>query len=234
MKDDLQAQSMAAAHARCWNLLPWWVNGTLPANQASDVERHLAECAKCTTELAVQRALQLQIRDGNPMTIAPQSAWLKMSERLASEDEALARGHFKSRPKATGVWHWAVAAQALIIVGLTTLLWQQTRSPDSDATTVDTLLQPRYETLTSSPVTQISHDGVRVVFRSGVALVDVNALLRELSAQIVAGPTEAEVYTLALASPAGRDSGKPESATAMLARLRADARVVFAEPTGSN
>jgi hypothetical protein len=233
MKDDLHAQSVAAAHARCWNLLPWWVNGTLSPDQASGVEQHLAECPVCTAEANVQRTLQLQLRDGDPVSIAPQSAWQKMAERLDSEDEALARGHFKSRPKIAGVWPWAVAAQTLLIVGLTTAVWQQSSSPDFATTQSDAMLQPNYETLTSTAATVAIGESMRVVFRRDAPVAEVNALLRQLPAQIVAGPSEAGVYTLAVpvANPSTADRKK--TAADLLARVRADSRVIFAEPTES-
>jgi hypothetical protein len=227
MSDDLQAQRIAAEHARCWQLIPWCVNGTLSGDEMSGVEKHLAACVECATELELQRALQAQLRDGDAVLMAPQSAWQKMSERLDSEDEALARGHFKIGAQGAGMWRWAVAAQALLIVGLTTVVWQQARVPDSSAAPSAAMLQPRYETLTSQPEFAIK-GAVRVVFRQDVTLTEVNTLLRELAMQIVAGPSEASVYTLAL--PSRTTSDNSEQPAAVLKSLRGDARVVFAEP----
>jgi hypothetical protein len=126
-----------------------------------------------------------------------------------------------------------VAAQALLIIGLTTVIWQQTRLPDvtPDVTNVQSpaMLQPRYETLTSN-ADATAQGVVRVVFRDDVTLAQVNALLRELSTQIVAGPSEAGVYMLAQPSPASVSDSGAQSAV-MLKSLRDDARVVFAEPT---
>jgi anti-sigma factor RsiW len=228
MNDDLHAQRVAAEHARCRQLIPWWVNGTLSAEEMSGVEQHFVACVECAAELELQRALQSQLRDGDPVLMAPQSAWQKMAERLDNEDEALARGYFRSGPKDNSAWRWAVAAQALLIVGLTTAVWQQAHSPETNTAELDTLLQPRYVTLTSGAA--VATDGaVRVVFRQDVTLAEVNALMRELSTQIVAGPTEAGVYTLAWPSTTTVTTSA-EQATVMLKNLRADARVVFAEP----
>ena len=65
---------------------------------------------------------------------------------------------------------------------------------------------------------------IRLVFHTGVALQDVNALLRAVDAQVVAGPSEAGVYTIAL-----KDRRATPDIDAALARLRADPRVLFAE-----
>jgi len=157
--------------------------------------------------------------------MAPQSAWKKMAERLDREDESLTRGRFKQRSKTVGVWPWAVAAQALLIVGLIAVVWQQARSPESASMRV--AMEPRYETLTAAAADSVvARDAVRVVFRRDVSLAEVNALLRESAAQIVAGPTEAGVYVLRQ-SP---DHGASANTADLLKVLRADARVVFAEP----
>jgi hypothetical protein len=234
MKDDPQTQRVAAAHARCWNAIPWLVNGTLSADEATGVEQHLAECAECAAELAAHRGLQAQFRDSDPVSIAPQSAWQKMAERLDHEDEALVRGHFRSRPTVARAWPLAVAGQALVIVGLTTVMWLQASSPELVASRGDPKMQARYETLTSPSAATTAaapRDSVRVVFRRDVTLTDVNLLLRELPAQIIAGPTEADVYTVGLISAGAGDNGNADQAARLLKRLRADARVVFAEPS---
>ncbi len=228
MKSELPTHRAAAMHARCWNSLPWLVNGTLPVDEIARVELHVAECAECAAELRAQSNLQTQLRDGDAVLMAPQSAWQKMAERLDNEDEALARRYSGPGAKApphrgvqAGLWPWAVAAQALIVVGLTAVMWLQ---------------QPRYETLTAAPTATTAPGGLRVVFRRDVTLTEVNALLRELQAQIVAGPSEAGVYTLALssrsesASTATANTSSQQATAVLLKRLRADARIVFAEP----
>ena len=63
-----------------------------------------------------------------------------------------------------------------------------------------------------------------------MALDDVNAMLRSVDAQIVAGPSEAGVYTLALRRRSdAAATGDAAVIDAALLRLRADARVLFAE-----
>jgi hypothetical protein len=64
------------------------------------------------------------------------------------------------------------------------------------------------------------------VFAGGVALDDMNRVLRAIDAQIIAGPSEAGVYTLGLAAGAADKSGGVEKA---IAQLRADDHVMFAE-----
>jgi hypothetical protein len=75
---------------------------------------------------------------------------------------------------------------------------------------------------------------MRVVFRRDVAVAEVNALLRQLPAQIVAGPSEAGVYTLAVPVANPNTADKKKVAADLLARVRADTRVLFAEPVESH
>ena len=67
---------------------------------------------------------------------------------------------------------------------------------------------------------------IRVVFAGNVALDDMNRVLRSVDAQVIAGPSEAGVYTLGLAPSTAGGSGVDQA----LAQLRADSRVRFAEP----
>ncbi|MGH8238558.1 MAG: hypothetical protein ACREXP_16255, partial [Steroidobacteraceae bacterium] len=66
---------------------------------------------------------------------------------------------------------------------------------------------------------------VRVVFAGNIAHDVMNRLLRSIDAQIIAGPSEAGVYTLGLSA----SSSDKASADQAAAQLRADNRVMFAE-----
>jgi len=238
MKDEAKTIRSIAIHEKTWELLPWFVNGTLPAEQVAFVEQHVTTCAECAIEVRAHHALQEQLREGDAVLMAPQSAWQKMAERLDDEDEALtaryaARGANPTRRETIGAapWTWAVAAQALIIVGLASALWWQTRTPDEESLQASAATLPQYQTLTSAAESPNGPGVVRVVFRHDLALAEVNALLRALSTQIVAGPTEAGVFTLsAPASASNLSEAEKNSVGQLLTRLRADARVIFAEP----
>ena len=214
-------QTIDIVHARVWHMLPWWVNGTLTAQDNERVERHVNQCAACAAEVELQRSLQTTMRS-DPVMMAPQSGWQKMVERL-DNDAATHEGQ-----GASIWWRGAVAAQTLVIVGLTAVLWQSYSSDNNanQAGASNAMLQPRYETLTATSVTPTSdlRGTVRVVFRKDVSLAEVNELLHSRSAQIVSGPSEAGVYTLAPRVSSDADAQ-------LLEQLRKDERVIFAEPT---
>jgi hypothetical protein len=218
-------------HQECWELLPWVVNGRLSSADAARVSEHLRECSRCSEELHAQQQLCEAMRWDDPVLLAPQASLKKIWQRFDGvapahgEPEREAHGtvaHNKSvaAPASTAESlglrriRKAMAAQALLIVGLLGLLgWQ----------TFERWQAPRFATA-SSPATAGERDGsVRVVFSATASVQDVNALLRSLRAEILAGPSSAGVFTLALPTGVNADSAARQ--------LRADARVQFAEPT---
>jgi hypothetical protein len=112
---------------------------------------------------------------------------------------------------------YAVAAQGLLIAVLFGALWWQVGK---------SITEPRFATLTSAPDVIPQGPAIRVVFATNVEVREVNELLQALNAQVVAGPGQAGVYTLVLA-PGLTPHG---DVSTVLSSLRADARVVFAEP----
>jgi len=107
---------------------------------------------------------------------------------------------------------FALAAQALLIVGLLGIVsWQ----------TFERWQEPRFMTLTSPTAVSERGGSVRVVFVATATVRDVNNLLRSLHAEILAGPNSAGVFTLGL--PIG------VNADAAALQLRNHPRVQFAE-----
>jgi len=233
-------------HEQCWDLLPWWVNGSLSSERTELVERHLTQCADCALEAKSLRALQCKIRESDSIMLAPQPSWQKMADRLDREEELLS-GRDDSRhaaPPRAIRWQALAAVQGLAILGLVATVVWQSRSPVAGLENATALrggldepnpnAPAQYATLTSAPENSTPH-ALRVVFRNSVPVADINALLRASSAQIISGPSEAGVYTLGVASDAtGTVASSAAGASALLMKLRADERVVFVEPDGAH
>lgn len=214
------------AHGECWNLLPWIANESAAAKEVARVEAHLRDCRECQEELEFQRQVRNAIRSEEAVVLAPQTSLQKLMQRIDTvadmEDDA---GIAPIEPVATprrepARWsRWlpiAAAVQGIAITGLLAALWSQSR---------ETLTAPRFTTLTTQAA--IARGPViRVVFAGNVALDDMNRVLRSIDAQIIAGPSEAGVYTLGLAADTAGNSGVDKA----IAQLRADSRVMFAEP----
>jgi hypothetical protein len=215
------------AHGECWNLLPWIANESAAARDTARVEAHLRDCRECQEELEFQRQLREAIRSEEAIVLAPQTSLHKLMQRIDSADDmddeheaapAAAEPVIARREPTRLRWlPIAAAIQGIAIAGLLSALWLQSR---------DQLTAGRYSVLTTPTAAVAGGPVIRVVFGGNVALDDMNRVLRSIDAQIIAGPSEAGVYTLGLASGAADKSGVEKA----IAQLRADGRVMFAEP----
>lgn len=215
-------------HRECWDLLPWIANERATPQEMSRIDDHLRECNACREELDSQRKLRAAMRAEAPVVIAPQTSLQKLMQRIDGNDEDIREpvpaptsvSPASRAPKRTArPPQWlAIAAgiQGIAIAVLVATLWLQSREQQ--------LTEPRYETLTSTPVTTPG-PVLRVVFADGIALSEANEILRTVDAQIVAGPTIAGVYTLAL----NTTDAPAKAAERIAARLRQDRRIAFAE-----
>ncbi len=214
MRDQFESQHRAL-HREIWNLLPWHVNGTLSERQASRVEKHLTECAECRSEHASQQALQQHLREDDSVVQTPHASLRKLMARIEQDDQAPT---VERKPGQSRRTRWLVAAVVIQAVGLITLSGVTTWKLQSVRS------EPRYATVSSATVTTSNAVAARVVFSPSMATGDLVSLLRSMKAQIVAGPSEAGVYTLAFP-----ETMREQDIADAVAGLRARADVRFAE-----
>ncbi len=223
-------------HAECDSeaarLLPWHVTGRLSAADAARVTQHVAQCAACRADLVSQRALRERLRDDGPLEYAPQAGLAatlaridELGRELAVPAEAAGSPAIAPARTAGGGARWrapqwlaaAVVLQAIGLGVLGSLLLSRDEASRAQ--------QPaRFETL-STPAAEAPGGQLRAVFTTDMTLGQLEQLLGARGLQVVAGPTEAGVYTL------GLRSASPAAVGATLRALRADPRVRFAEPT---
>jgi hypothetical protein len=235
-------------------LLPWYVNGTLEAEESHRVERHLAGCAPCRGELALCREMAAAIPAGESLAPASHPARLaRLMERLG---EPPADGERPSR--AAGIagrlrrWResvtetappvrWLMAGQlaaiAVLGVALVTAFLVlgggegSGIDPAGSGRTFRTLTDTpesieSIESTAPAPVPAAGSTRIRVVFDPSLTEADIRSLLLELRAQVVGGPSPLGAYTLEVPA-GGADADPPE---VVLDHLRAQPGVRFAEP----
>lgn len=194
-----------ALHRRAWDAIPWLVNGRIEAGERAVLESHLGDCRDCRDELALQRRVHDEL--------------LRHAEPAADADAGLARlrrridAQAAMQPTAgtARAWvRWLAAAAVLEGVALAGLIGASVAGPE-----------PEYRTFSAPPAALAPH-AIRAVFAANLPLGELQQLLDRADLQIVGGPTEVGVYTLAPRPDARHD--------AALERLRSDARVRFAEP----
>lgn len=199
-------QRMHANHEHCWELIPWVVNGRASDAEQRTVLAHTETCVECREELQRHRALQSHMRGNDDVIAAPNASWQKLLAQIDTQpvtDAAKARR--SKRP-------WMIAALWLQLVAIAILAGALFTS----------VRQPEYQTLSTPEVTD-ARGAVRVVFAPDASVNKVNELLRQVGSNIIAGPSEAGVYTLS--APPGKD------VQAIIVSLRTHPEVLFAEPS---
>jgi hypothetical protein len=198
---------MHANHEHCWELIPWVVNGRASDVERSAVQAHTEDCEECREELERHRVLHHQMRGTDDVIAAPIASWQRLLAQIDTQPATPVSEFRKGRRP------WLIAAlwlQLVAIAALAGALFTSTR-------------QPEYTTL-STPAADATDPraAVRVVFAPDAPLGKVNELLRQVEGNIIAGPSEAGVYTLS--TPAGKDVQR------IIVTLREHPEVLFAEP----
>jgi len=198
--------NLTEPHDEAEELLPWYVTGQLDEADRVRVEAHLAACADCERQVALDRRL---VREFRALTPEVESGWARLRARIESPAPARTRrpGAIEqfwalvSRPAVAGL---AFAQLAFVVVSAGVLL---------------SLSKPAYHTLGSAPVPASAN--VIVMFQSDAKVAEMDAVLRSASATVVEGPTESDAYLLHV--PA-------QQREAALKRLQSSSTVQLAQP----
>ncbi|HTT13045.1 MAG TPA: zf-HC2 domain-containing protein [Burkholderiaceae bacterium] len=198
-------------HQVVFELLPWFVNGTLEAAEQASVERHLQECAACRREVEWLRQLSSAYAESEP-AVDCERALARIAPQLHPNDADRTRAPWSSRLRAAlagnvGWMRFAVAMQLGVIVALG---WALAVRGAAD-----------YRGLASAPPRNSGK--IIVVFDPAARESEVRGLLRAAGARVVDGPTAASGYVLEV-------TGDNSAVAAALARLRAAPAVMLAEP----
>jgi anti-sigma factor RsiW len=212
--------------AEAARLLPWFVSGRLSAADTGRVAQHLEHCEICRDDVVEQRALRATLRTGESVEYAPQAGLAKTLARIDEltresptpiESPQDARNR-DSRRHRLGLTQWLTAAVVVQAIGLGAIGGSYLSRQGEGA-------QAGFETR-STPPPPVPAARIRAVFAEAMTVSQLKALLAMQHLLIVAGPTEAGVFTLGVTDGA---SG-PDHWSAPLAGLRADPHVLFAEP----
>jgi hypothetical protein len=217
-----------AEHEEIFELIPWYVNGTIGAFDRQKLDEHFVSCVACRDEMLEERRIYQAISTDPGVEYMPAASFRRLQARIedgegapASTPEASA-SRFSRRAPAPGVHRQAplqrlVAASIAVLVLALSLVsvdkWYRLRGRE---------LPSDYHTVTSS-APRAPGEVVRAVFSPTITLVELQAILDEAQLRIVSGPTEAGVYSLAA------NTDRPVNSS--LALLRRHSAVRFAEST---
>jgi len=213
-------------HREVAELLPWYVNGTLAGRDFAVVAAHLSSCPACRDEVAQCQTLAAAIQS------APDAAWTPAAGRLERVLARIERLEGDRRHTGWRAWsrakeslrdvfqrtphpmRWTLAAQAALLVLLVVLA----AGPG--------VLAPGapYRTLADSGRGQPGQGQIHIVFAEDITERELRALLGRVQGKIVDGPSTIGVYTVAV------QASTPDGLTPIVALLRTDPKVRFAEP----
>jgi anti-sigma factor RsiW len=202
--DDREHQAMT-------ELIPWYLNETLDETTRSRVDRHLATCPRCRADVAFERVVQGTLRAQRAVEYMPAASLKRLNATL--DELQPARPHaFRGfrRPPLRAV------AASIALLAMTVGLGVVTigRLPGGGQESV------AYHTVTTSRI-RSPDETIRAVFAPGMTVAELQSVLDDAQLRIVAGPSEAGVYSLAPTST------RPASSSLEL--LRQHPGVRFAE-----
>ncbi|HMD75579.1 MAG TPA: zf-HC2 domain-containing protein [Steroidobacteraceae bacterium] len=217
-------------------LLPWYVSGRLDAGDCERVARHLEHCPICRDDLDHERALRALLKSESSLQYAPQPGLAKTLARIdelerepsdamraaaPSEAPGEAAGILEERSaRRVGALRWLAAAvlvQGVALGALGTALFHRSNEAGRE---------PLYTTLASEGPSRVPGEHIRAVFSPSLSVGALKALLADNGLTIIAGPSDAGAYTLALTGPRASGVGLEHA----IAGLRSDVRVMFVEP----
>lgn len=188
-------------------LIPWYVNGSLPKDEMEAVRRHALTCRDCAEEIARQRKLAGHIAAAETFEAPVSRSLATLRERIASERRAV-------KP-AFNLWTWlrqhqggmmlsGIGAAACVLVAVMTL------PTDGD-----------FKTLTASN-TAAAHDVIKFQTTPGVSASELQTILGKYGLALDGGPSKAGVYTTKAKSGA--------DLAALSKALMSTPEIIFAAP----
>jgi hypothetical protein len=215
-------------HDSIWELLPWYLNGTLTEFDRKRVDLHLKACAACREEMTVERRIHERVAQHDTVEHMAAPSLRRLQERidgLATEATPVAERPPLLPPRPTDrrglrrAFSWqGLMAACLALLAVALIL---TATHRAQPTLAQTPPPDYYTVTTASP--RPPGEAIRAVFAPTITLDELQSILALSHLKIVAGPTEAGVYSLA------PTSGLP--VTSSLSLLRRQPAVRFAEKT---
>jgi hypothetical protein len=227
---DSSSHSDGSQHQKVWEILPWYVNGTLEGHEHDLAARHILTCQACAEEIERCQSVATAVRSDEKI------AWTPSPKHFAQLIERIDRGSTPAAPKSwwirvrecletirfafqetPSLFRRTLAAQTAAIVLLAAAIILQ-------ASLAPSLLYRTLSDTGSGP--EPGQVRLQVVFADDMTEREIRELLSSIGATIVAGPSPMAVYTLAIAAD---DREAPARTRETLAVLRAHPKVRLAE-----
>jgi len=210
------------AHLQAWELIPWIVNRSASQAEYRAAQEHLRLCADCRAELAFQERVQAALSAPRADIGDVEKDWRRLCVRLDNGGTVPPRRREPDRERsgasmrATTRWLVAAVVVEAVALGALSAASRMNRTASEPPSAYHTLSEPD---LVSAAAT------IRVVLAPGMTLEQLRVLLNAVHLQVVAGPGDAGIWSLAPITDA--TTAATEGA---LRELRRNPHVRLAEP----
>ena len=183
-----------SAHRSVFELLPWYVNGSLSTNETSRVADHLEVCLRCQHEVAqLSRLKNIICADDDALSLEPAvmhahslvDAYEGKQNSIQGWGWTTIRSLWQ-RPTRMGA---ALAMSLVSAVVVTLMLLKFDLPPNAEFTT-----------LTSATSTSPAYE-LTIVFEAQATHASVRKLLIDIQAEIVRGPSDHAELVVAVLQP---------------------------------
>ncbi len=175
---------MNEQHAHPEELLPFYVNGSLDADEHQQVENHVAACGQCRDEIALLQSLQTRVAEIDAHTAPGEFGWQRLQRDMRKPARQTRRSWMKM----------ALAASLLVVVVQSGWLLQLSLSQNDYI--------PAGAHLQQGVILQVA-------FRPQATASQIHQLLDAIDAEIVGGPGAAGVYRIRLHNRSEGDASQP-------------------------
>jgi hypothetical protein len=217
-------------HAQVWELLPWYINGSLSDEEKQQISEHTTVCLICRKELGLQSALRESVKDHELDEVMVTASFARLSAQLHDQDESL-QVPLQNSPfnpgKSVGRFAGALSlwlqqqfkpgyfVAAMSVLAIAVILPRFTTELLPGNNTFRTLSNA----LTESPVAA----DLRVIFVDGVSISERDAILDMAGLSVVSGPDERGLYFV------NADNVSASVLDATLKQLQGNENILFAE-----
>ncbi|MEJ8472463.1 zf-HC2 domain-containing protein [Roseibium algae] len=168
-------------HDDVWELIPWFVNGSLSEAEKDRVKQHMLTCTDCAAEVARQYSLAKKVMTEDPFDPPLARSWSKLRAQIKAEERA-------DTPR-IDVRRWFAGWQGGIMfagAGLAACLLAAVIIIPTD--------NNDFRTLTSG--NQALQNAIKFQIKVDVSNEKLQGLLAEHGLTLAGGPSETGVYTV--------------------------------------
>jgi len=173
-----------------------YVQGRLTDSEQEAIDIAIADDLQWSEELAFYQGLS-NAAEPAAVPAGQEFGWARLSKSI---DQEVAKAAETSPAANDNTPFWRAAALALGFIALvqTGYLFVGTDTPNGE---------PNAETPIYVPVAQTAHLEARIIFVEDATSADISALLTQIDAEIVAGPSAIGLYDVRFKSEDSRDTG---------------------------